>query len=314
MSTAVRLAQTTDAEGISQVILSALHSSNARDYPADVIARVASNFTPDAVLALLQRRVVLVAVQGQVIVATAALDANVVRSVFVNPALQGQGIGRLLMIEIELRALDAGVTVLNVPSSLTAEPFYTKMGFHTVRDVYHGNERTLVMEKALLSSHPIGPYRDRQHRAQVVALWQEAFGYDTAHNLPTLAIDKKLAVNDGLFFVATDKKAVIGSILAGYDGHRGWLYSVAVHSDYRRQGLWASLVRYAEQALTALGCMKINLQITGGNDAVVGFYEALGYGVEPRLSMGKKIAVNIPPQSSTHRRANVRAGLPAMAV
>lgn len=297
MSTAVRTAQAADAEGISQVILAALHSSNARDYPADVIARVASNFTPDAVLALLQRRIVLVAVQDKVVVATAALDANVVRSVFVNPALQGQGIGRLLMIEIELRAREAGVTVLSVPSSLTAEPFYTKLGFQTVRDVYHGNERTLVMEKPLLSRHPIGPYRDRQHRAQVVALWQEAFGYDTAHNLPTLAIDKKLAVNDGLFFVATDKKAVIGSILAGYDGHRGWLYSVAVRTDYRRQGLGASLVRHAEQALTALGCMKINLQITGGNDAVVGFYEALGYAVEPRISMGKKIAGNIPPQS-----------------
>ena len=294
MSTAVRLAEAADAEAISQLILAALHSSNARDYPADVIARVASNFTPDAVLALLQRRVVLVAVQDKVVVATAALDANVVRSVFVNPALQGQGIGRLLMIEIELRAREAGVTVLSVPSSLTAEPFYTKLGFQTVRDVYHGNERTLVMEKPLLSRHPIGPYRDRQHRAQVVALWQEAFGYDTAHNLPTLAIDKKLAVNDGLFFVATDKKAVIGSILAGYDGHRGWLYSVAVRADYRRQGLGASLVRHAEQALTALGCMKINLQITGGNDAVVGFYEALGYGVEPRISMGKKIAENIP--------------------
>ncbi|MBC3234475.1 GNAT family acetyltransferase [Pseudomonas lurida] len=297
MSTAVRIAQTADAEGISQVILAALHSSNARDYPPDVIARVAANFTPDAVLALLQRRVVLVAVQERVIVATAALDANVVRSVFVNPALQGQGIGRLLMIEIELRAREAGVTVLSVPSSLTAEPFYAKLGFHTVRDVYHGNERTLVMEKALLSRHPIGPYRDRQHRAQVVALWQEAFGYDTAHNLPTLAIDKKLAVNDGLFFVATDKKTVVGTILAGYDGHRGWLYSVAVHADYRRHGLGSSLVRHAEQALTALGCMKVNLQITSGNDGVAGFYEALGYGVEPRISMGKKIVGNIPTQS-----------------
>lgn len=294
MSTAVRLAQPSDAEGISQVILAALHSSNARDYPADVIARVASNFTPDAVLALLQRRTVLVATQDQLIVATAALDGNVVRSVFVNPTLQGQGIGRLLMIEIELRAREAGVTVLSVPSSLTAQPFYAKLGFHSVRDVYHGNERTLVMEKALSSRHPIGPYLDRQHRAQVVGLWQEAFGYDTAHNLPSLAIEKKLAVNDGLFFVATDKKAVIGTILASYDGHRGWLYSVAVRTDYRRQGLGASLVRHAEQALTALGCMKINLQITGGNDAVVGFYEALGYGVEPRISMGKKIAENIP--------------------
>jgi len=297
MSTAVRTAQTADAEGISQVILAALHSSNARDYPPDVIARVAANFTPDAVLALLQRRVVLVAVQERVIVATAALDANVVRSVFVNPALQGQGIGRLLMIEIELRAREAGVTVLSVPSSLTAEPFYTKLGFHTVRDVYHGNERTLVMEKALLSRHPIGPYRDRQHRAQVVALWQEAFGYDTAHNLPTLVIDKKLAVNDGLFFVATDKKTVVGTILAGYDGHRGWLYSVAVHADYRRHGLGSSLVRHAEQALTALGCMKVNLQITSGNDGGGGVYEAWGYGVEPRISMGKKIVGNIPTQS-----------------
>ena len=198
------------------------------------------------------------------------------------------------MIELELRAREAGVTTLHVPSSLTAEPFYTKLGFHTVRDVYHGNERTLVMEKGLSSRHPIGAYRDRTHRAQVVALWQAAFGYDAAHNLPSLAIDKKLAVNDGLFFVATDKKAVIGTILAGYDGHRGWLYSVAVHNDYRRQGLGASLVRHAEQALTALGCMKINLQITSGNDAVMGFYEALGYGAEPRISMGKKILENIP--------------------
>ncbi|NMZ35752.1 GNAT family acetyltransferase [Pseudomonas proteolytica] len=294
MPTAVRLAQASDAEGISQVILAALHSSNAGDYPADVIARVASNFTPQAVLQLLTRRTVLVALQDQQIVATAALDANVVRSVFVNPALQGQGIGRQLMVDIEQRAREAGVTVLSVPSSLTAEPFYTKLGFHTVRDVYHGNERTLVMEKALSSRHPIGPYRDRLHRAQVATLWQAAFGYDTAHNRPELAIDKKLAVDDGLFFVATHGKTVIGTLMAGYDGHRGWLYSVAVHADYRRQGLGASLVRHGEQALIALGCLKINLQITSGNEAVVGFYEALGYGVEPRISMGKKIAQNLP--------------------
>ena len=294
MSTAVRLAQPTDAEGISQVILAALRSSNARDYPADVIARVASNFTPEAVLQLLTRRTVLVALQDQQIVATAALDANVVRSVFVNPALQGQGIGRQLMVDIEQRAREAGVTVLSVPSSLTAEPFYTKLGFQTVRDVYHGNERTLVMEKVLSSRHPIGVYRDRLHRAQVAALWQTVFGYDTPHNRPELAIDRKLAVEDGLFFVATHGKAVIGTLMAGYDGHRGWLYSVAVHPDYRRQGLGASLVRHGEQALIALGCLKINLQINLGNDTVVGFYEALGYGVEPRISMGKKIAQNLP--------------------
>ena len=151
MSTVVRLAQPDDAEGISRVILAALYGSNAQDYPADVIERVASNFTPDAVRELLKRRVVLVAVQGRVIVGTAALDAKVVRSVFVNPTRQGQGIGRLLMSEIELRAGEAGVTTLSVPSSLTAEPFYARLGFRTVREVDHGNERTLVMEKALFS-------------------------------------------------------------------------------------------------------------------------------------------------------------------
>ncbi len=151
MSTVVRLAQPDDAEGISRVILAALYGSNAQDYPADVIERVASNFTPDAVRELLKRRVVPVAVQGRVIVGAAALDAKVVRSVFVNPTRQGQGIGRLLMSEIELRAGEAGVTTLSVPSSLTAEPFYSRLGFRTVREVEHGNERTLVMEKTLLS-------------------------------------------------------------------------------------------------------------------------------------------------------------------
>jgi len=149
MSTVVRLAQPDDAEGVSQVILAALYGSNAQDYPAQVIARVAGNFTPEAVLDLFARRMVLVAVQDRVIVGTAALDANVVRSVFVNPALQGQGIGRLLMVEIERSAREAGVAMLSVPSSLTAEPFYARLGFRTVRDVHHGNERTLVMEKAL---------------------------------------------------------------------------------------------------------------------------------------------------------------------
>ncbi len=149
MSTVVRLAQPDDAEGVSQVILAALYGSNAQDYPAQVIARVAGNFTPEAVLDLFARRMVLVAVQDRVIVGTAALDANVVRSVFVNPALQGQGIGRLLMVEIERSAREAGVAMLSVPSSLTAEPFYARLGFRTVRDVHHGNERTLVMEKVL---------------------------------------------------------------------------------------------------------------------------------------------------------------------
>lgn len=144
----------------------------------------------------------------------------------------------------------------------------------------------------------IVPYDNELHRAAVVALWRAAFGYATAHNAPGVSIDRKLAVADGLFFVALDEGAgdarVAGTVMAGYDGHRGWLYSVAVDPQRRGGGIGGALVAHAERALAALGCMKINLQITGGNEAAAAFYEALGYAVEPRVSMGKRIAANIP--------------------
>jgi ribosomal protein S18 acetylase RimI-like enzyme len=137
-------------------------------------------------------------------------------------------------------------------------------------------------------------YANEHHRTAVTALWDSVFGYETAHNAPTTAIDNKLSVKDDLFFVALAENQVIGTVLAGYDGHRGWLYSVAVHPAHRRRGLGARLVQHAERALTDRGCMKINLQIVSTNESVKTFYEALGYSIEPRLSMGKKIEANIP--------------------
>lgn len=141
--------------------------------------------------------------------------------------------------------------------------------------------------------HVIADYSNEHHRTTVIALWETGFGYETAHNTPALAIDKKLAVNDGLFFVALAGDEVVGTVLAGYDGHRGWLYSVAVHPAHRRRGLGARLVHHAENALTGRGCMKINLQIVSTNESVKTFYEALGYSTEPRISMGKRVESNI---------------------
>jgi len=123
-------------------------------------------------------------------------------------------------------------------------------------------------------------------------VWRACFGYNTAHNEPALVIDKKLAVDDGLFFVALRNAEVVGTVMAGYDGHRGWLYSVAVAPVCRGQGVGRLLVLHAEQALIELGCMKINLQLLQANAAVTGFYENLGYRVEPRVSMGKVVLGN----------------------
>ncbi|CAN5278303.1 GNAT family acetyltransferase [soil metagenome] len=134
-------------------------------------------------------------------------------------------------------------------------------------------------------------YADPIHRQAVIDLWNQVFGYQAAHNNPVTTIDLKLAVDDGLFFVCEQGGAVVGTTMAGYDGHRGWLYSVAVHPSQRRSGIGAALVEAAEAALAALGCLKINLQIIAENGKVAAFYEALGYSQEPRISMGKRIVV-----------------------
>ena len=140
----------------------------------------------------------------------------------------------------------------------------------------------------------IRQYDDFNDRSQVIELWRAVFGYEAAHNDPSLSIAKKLAIKDDLFFVATDGLSVIGTVMAGYDCHRGWLYAVAVHPERRRSGLGDGLVRAAEDALNALGCMKVNLQLLASNEATADFYKSLGYTVEPRVSMGKVLHGNIP--------------------
>lgn len=126
-----------------------------------------------------------------------------------------------------------------------------------------------------------------QDAPEVIALWSSVFGYDSPHNEPSLAIRKKLAVQDDLFFVAAEHGRVVGTVMGGYDGHRGWMYSLAVAPEFRRRGFGRTLVRHLENALADRGCLKINLQVLAGNAAVSGFYEKLGYRVEPRVSMGK---------------------------
>lgn len=140
----------------------------------------------------------------------------------------------------------------------------------------------------------ITEFNNPTHRNSVISLWQNVFGYEASHNAPGLVIDKKLAVDDDLFFVALDKDSVIGTAMAGYDGHRGWIYSIAVDPDYRHQGLGSQLLLFAEEKLASIGCMKINLQILDGNAPVENFYLANGYSTEKRISMGKQVLKNIP--------------------
>lgn len=136
-------------------------------------------------------------------------------------------------------------------------------------------------------------YDDGIHRVQVMGLWKRVFGYPDPRNDPALVIDKKLAAGDGLLFVAEEDREVVGTVMAGYDGHRGWIYSMAVKPERRCEGIGTRLLERAEGELRTLGCVKINLQISGTNEGVERFYVKNGYRTEDRTSMGKEIPENI---------------------
>lgn len=122
----------------------------------------------------------------------------------------------------------------------------------------------------------------------VVELWHDC-GLTRPHNNPRLDIERKLTVQPELFLVRTVDGAVMASIMAGYDGHRGWVNYLAVSPERRGEGTGRRLMREVERMLTERGCPKVNLQIRTGNEQAVAFYRALGYEADQTVSFGKRI-------------------------
>ena len=147
-------------------------------------------------------------------------------------------------------------------------------------------------------------YEDADEPA-VIALWEAVLPDSAPHNDPATTIRKKLAVERELFFVAVLNAAVVGTVMGGYDGHRGWIYSVAVESRHRRRGIGRALLGRMEAALAQRGCLKVNLQVRSSNIEVIAFYEKLGYGVEERVSMGKRLYLpeDVGPHAVSHRQS-----------
>ena len=125
----------------------------------------------------------------------------------------------------------------------------------------------------------------------MVALWSGIFadGYEAPHNDPEVSIDLKTAYDPELFLVAVDGDRLVGTVMGGFDGHRGWIYSLAVDSNERHRGIGTELMAEVERRLKERGCLKVNLQVMPDNEGVVQFYRELGFSVEDRLSMGKRL-------------------------
>jgi ribosomal protein S18 acetylase RimI-like enzyme len=124
--------------------------------------------------------------------------------------------------------------------------------------------------------------------ARVIELWTFA-GLVRPWNNPKRDIARKLKVQRELFLVAELDGVIVGTVMAGYDGHRGWVNYLAVDIGQRRRGIGTALMRDAERRLLLLGCPKLNLQIRRENTGVQAFYAALGFTEDAAVSMGKRL-------------------------
>lgn len=147
-----------------------------------------------------------------------------------------------------------------------------------------------ISEKPEAGAGPeIRSYRETD-RDQVIRLWTRVFPEPLPRNAPAGNLDRRAGHDPELFLVATREEGrVIATTMAGYDGHRGWLYLVAVDPDERRCGVGRAVVERACALLAARGCPKVNLQVMPANRPVTAFYEAMGFAVEERISLGRQL-------------------------
>lgn len=129
---------------------------------------------------------------------------------------------------------------------------------------------------------------EENDETEVIALWGRC-GLLRPWNDPRKDIARKLHIQRDLFLVGTLDGTIVGSVIGGYEGHRGWVNYLAVEASHRRRGIGRTLMKEIERRLSALGCPKVNLQIRAENKEAIQFYERTGFAKDPVMSMGKRI-------------------------
>jgi ribosomal protein S18 acetylase RimI-like enzyme len=127
-----------------------------------------------------------------------------------------------------------------------------------------------------------------QDEEAVVSLWRRC-DLVRSWNDPHKDIRRKLGVRPDWFLVGLLDGQIVACVMAGYEGHRGWLNYLAVDPAHQRHGLARAIVAEAERLLREAGCPKINLQIRTSNHGVIEFYRRLGYSTDDVVSMGKRL-------------------------
>ena len=129
----------------------------------------------------------------------------------------------------------------------------------------------------------------------VMALWKEC-NLTRPWNDPHKDIARKLAVQPELFLVGTVDNEVMASVMAGYEGHRGWVNYLAVARRCRGRGYGRVLMQHVEQRLLERGCPKLNLQVRTSNPQAIEFYRRIGYEQDEAVSLGKRLISDRLPE------------------
>ena len=125
-------------------------------------------------------------------------------------------------------------------------------------------------------------------RDATIALW-EAAGLTRLWNDPRSDFDLALSNPTSAVLLAHDGAVLVGGVMVGFDGHRGWVYYLATHPEHRGRGIGRALMTAAEQNLRALGCPRIRLMVRGDNLLARDFYEAVGYQAQDVVTLGRTL-------------------------
>lgn len=124
--------------------------------------------------------------------------------------------------------------------------------------------------------------------AGIKSIWEEA-ELTRPWNDPVQDIKLSLSAKSSVIFLAKIENEIIGTAMVGYDGHRGWIYYLAISKNYQNQGIGKRLVEHAEEWLRLQGVPKTQILIRSDNEKVIKFYENLGFEKSTSLLMGKQL-------------------------
>lgn len=130
-------------------------------------------------------------------------------------------------------------------------------------------------------------------QSELIELWREC-GLIVPWNNPVTDIERKLSASPELFFVGLLEHELIASCMAGYDGHRGWIYFLAVKTARQQKGFASKMVAHAESELKRLGCPKVELMVRKTNQEIISFYQHIGYDTDPVTVLSKRLIEDEP--------------------